>query len=88
MKKLLTVLFLLFAVNLYSQVVINEVMYAPTILQRNGLRYTILRVSAVSLQNWKWKDAATTNPVQNNNNTEYFIECKFLCDSMRRLGKF
>lgn len=62
MKKLLTVLFLLFAVNLYSQVVINEVMYAPTSPAKEWFEIYNTSGSAVSLQNWKWKDAATSNP--------------------------
>jgi len=62
MKKLLTVLLLLFAVNLYSQVVINEVMYAPVSPAKEWFEIYNTSNTPVSLQNWKWKDAATTNP--------------------------
>lgn len=62
MKKLLTVLLMLFAVNLYSQVVINEVMYAPTSPAKEWFEIYNTSNTPVSLQNWKWKDAATSNP--------------------------
>ncbi len=62
MKKLLTVLLMLLAVNLYSQVVINEVMYAPTSPAKEWFEIYNTSNTPVSLQNWKWKDAATSNP--------------------------
>ncbi len=66
MKKYI-VLFLLFLVispGIFSQVVINEVMYAPTSPAKEWFEIYNKGTSSVNLQNWKWKDAAASNPIR------------------------
>jgi len=62
MKKLLVFCFLFLSVlSLKSQVVINEVMYAPvTNTEKEWFEIYNYGSTAVNLMNWKWKDATTT----------------------------
>lgn len=62
MKKLLVFCFLFLAVlSLKSQVIINEVMYAPaTNTEKEWFEIYNSGTTAVNLMNWKWKDATTT----------------------------
>lgn len=64
MIKLIAACILLTAVNVYSQVVINELMYAPVSPAKEWFEIYNSSSAPVNLQNWKWKDAAVTNPVR------------------------
>jgi len=66
MKKyiILFLLFFVFSSGLFSQVVINEVMYAPVSPAKEWFEIYNKGTSPVNLQNWKWKDLATSNPVR------------------------
>ncbi|MCU0372862.1 MAG: lamin tail domain-containing protein, partial [Ignavibacteria bacterium] len=64
MKNIILVVTVLFATELFSQVVINEVMYAPTSPMKEWFEIYNISNSPVNLQNWKWKDAAVSNPVR------------------------
>ena len=65
MKKFVFVLMsFLITSTLYSQIVINEVMYAPTSPNKEWFELYNLGTSAVNVQNWKWRDAAISNPVR------------------------
>lgn len=64
MIKLFAVLMLMITVNVYSQVVINELMYAPVSPAKEWFEIYNNSSAPVNLQNWKWKDAAVTNPVR------------------------
>jgi len=64
MKKLVTLILLFIAVNGFSQIVINEVMYAPTSPAKEWFEIYNKSNAAVNIQNWKWKDAATSNPIR------------------------
>jgi len=65
MKKLYILIFIL-ALTSYvnAQVVINEVMYSPA--SPNKEWYEIYNAGniAIDLQNWKWRDGATSNPIR------------------------
>jgi len=52
------------AMNVYSQVVINELMYAPVSPAQEWFEIYNSSSVPINLQNWKWKDAAVTNPVR------------------------
>jgi hypothetical protein len=62
MKKFIYVLviLILFHPEIYSQVVINEIMYAPAEATNEWFELYNTFDSSVNLQNWKWKDATTT----------------------------
>jgi hypothetical protein len=64
MKKLILVLFLLSAAIANSQIVINEVMYAPTSPMKEWFELYNTSASPVNIQNWKWRDAAQSNPIR------------------------
>ncbi|MCI0473439.1 MAG: lamin tail domain-containing protein, partial [Ignavibacteria bacterium] len=64
MKNIILVVMVLFASELFSQVVINEVMYAPTSPMKEWFEIYNISNSPVNLQNWKWKDAAVSNPIR------------------------
>ena len=64
MIKLIAVFTLMITVNVYSQVVINELMYAPVSPAKEWFEIYNSSSAPVNLQNWKWKDAAVTNPVR------------------------
>lgn len=53
-------LLILLYVNSYSQIVINEIMYAPSDATNEWFELVNTGSSQVSLQNWKWKDATAT----------------------------
>jgi hypothetical protein len=64
MKNIILVVMILFASELFSQVVINEVMFAPTSPMKEWFEIHNISSSSVNLQNWKWKDAALSNPLR------------------------
>ncbi len=64
MIKLIAVFMLLMTANVYSQVVINELMYAPVSPSQEWFEIYNSSSAPINLQNWKWKDAAVTNPVR------------------------
>lgn len=66
MKKLFLIpaLFFSFFQISFSQIVINEVMYAPASPNKEWFEVYNTSGSSVSLQNWKWKDAAASNPAR------------------------
>lgn len=65
MKKFFCLFYpLLFISVAYSQVVINEVMYAPTSPNKEWFEIFNAGISVVNLQNWKWRDAAQSNPIR------------------------
>lgn len=51
---------ILLYVNSFSQVAINEIMYAPPDASNEWFELVNAGSSPVSLQNWKWKDATAT----------------------------
>ncbi len=53
-------IFILNCTACISQIVINEIMYAPTDASNEWFELHNTGNSAVSLQNWKWKDATST----------------------------
>ena len=76
-------IFIFLFVSSYGQVVINEVMYAPTSPAKEWFEIYNLGSAAVNLQNWKWRDAATSNPIRtittlsiNLNANSYAIICE------------
>lgn len=48
----------------YSQVVLNEVMYAPVSPNKEWFELINKGTSSVDLQNWKWRDAAAGNALR------------------------
>lgn len=66
MRKLFFIALLLsgFITRGFSQVVINEVMYAPTSPHKEWFEIYNNGTSSVNLQNWKWRDAAVSNPIR------------------------
>ncbi|MBK8982915.1 MAG: lamin tail domain-containing protein [Ignavibacteria bacterium] len=48
----------------YSQVIINEVMYAPVSPAKEWFELKNVSQTPVNLQNWKWRDAAAGNPLR------------------------
>ena len=66
MRKLFFVTLVLFGciTQVFSQVVINEVMYAPTSPNKEWFEIYNAGTSSVNLQNWKWRDAAASNPTR------------------------
>lgn len=64
MKIILTavVIIIAFAKLTFPQIVINEVMYAPASPNREWFELHNVSDSPVNIQNWKWKDAAASNP--------------------------
>jgi len=56
--------FLFFISNLFSQVVINEIMYGPLSPNKEWFELHNTGTAPISIQNWKWRDAAQTNPVR------------------------
>lgn len=61
MKKLFVICFLILAASAFSQIVINEVMYAPTAnTEKEWFEIYNNGTVAVNLMNWKWKDATTS----------------------------
>lgn len=50
--------------SVFSQVLINEVMYAPQISSNEWFELVNISDSSVNLMNWKWRDAASGNPVR------------------------
>ncbi|MBK7157708.1 MAG: lamin tail domain-containing protein [Ignavibacteria bacterium] len=61
LKFFVFVLFMIISVSeIRSQIVINEIMYAP--LDANNEWFEIYNngITPVNLQNWKWKDATST----------------------------
>jgi hypothetical protein len=84
MKRVLCLIqIFLFASAIYSQVVINEVMYAPTSPNKEWFEIYNTGSTAINLQNWKWRDAAQSNPIRTIttqsiilNPNEYAIVCE------------
>ncbi len=64
MKRIFLAMFLFAALSANSQIVINEVMYAPTSPAKEWFELYNTTSSPVSIQNWKWRDAAQSNPVR------------------------
>ncbi|MCE1164295.1 MAG: lamin tail domain-containing protein [Bacteroidetes bacterium] len=64
MKRIFLALFLFAALSANSQIVINEVMYAPISPAKEWFELYNTSSSPVSIQNWKWRDAAQSNPVR------------------------
>ena len=66
MKKYIYTVFLfsLFYLNTFAQVIINEVMYAPTSPNKEWFEIYNTGNSSINLQNWKWRDAAGSNPIR------------------------
>jgi hypothetical protein len=62
MKKfLLTFLYLaIFVIPSYSQVVVNEIMYAPTDATNEWFELYNTGAGEVNIQNWKWRDLQST----------------------------
>jgi len=48
----------------FSQIVINEVMYAPVTPNKEWFELKNTGTTSVNLQNWKWRDAAAGNPIR------------------------
>lgn len=60
-----TLIFLFFLTGfLNSQVVINEVMYSPSSPNKEWFEIYNTGNTSVNLQNWKWRDAAQSNPIR------------------------
>lgn len=66
MRKLFFIALVLFGcfTQVFGQVVINEVMYAPVSPNKEWFEIYNAGTSAVNLQNWKWRDAAASNPIR------------------------
>lgn len=64
MKKLFAALLLFLSAHAYSQVVINELMYAPVSPAKEWFELYNTSAAPVNLQNWKWRDAAVSNPIR------------------------
>ncbi len=64
MKKFLAAIILFMASNAFAQVVINELLYAPVSPAKEWFEIFNTSSTPVNLQNWKWKDAAVSNPVR------------------------
>ncbi len=65
LKFFVFVLFMIISVSeIRSQIVINEIMYGP--VSPNKEMYELYNSGAVpvNIQNWKWRDAATSNPIR------------------------
>ncbi|MFA5012387.1 MAG: lamin tail domain-containing protein [Ignavibacteria bacterium] len=73
MKKLFAVFMLLLTMDVYSQVVINELMYAPVSPAEEWFEIYNSSSAPVNLQNWKWKDAAVTNPLRTITNSNIIL---------------
>jgi len=63
---MVSILFYSLSVSLpvYSQVIINEVMYAPISPAKEWFELKNISQTPVNLQNWKWRDAAAGNPLR------------------------
>lgn len=48
----------------FSQIVINEIMYAPASPNKEWFELHNISDTYVNIQNWKWKDAAASNPMR------------------------
>lgn len=60
-----TLIFLFVLIGfLNSQVVINEVMYSPSSPNKEWFEIYNTGNTSVNLQNWKWRDAAQSNPIR------------------------
>jgi len=64
MKRIFLLLFLVAALTANSQVIINEVMYAPVSPMKEWFEIYNNSSSPVNIQNWKWRDAAQSNPIR------------------------
>lgn len=61
MKKTIIAIFILINIrSSYSQVVINEIMYAPSDATNEWFEIYNIGNSAADIQNWKWKDATSS----------------------------
>lgn len=60
MRKIFLILMLISFSKLHSQIVINEIMYAPLDASNEWFEIYNTGNSNVNLQNWKWKDATST----------------------------
>lgn len=74
MKKLFAALLLLLSAHAYSQVVINELMYAPVSPAKEWFELYNTSTASVNLQGWKWKDAAVSNPVRTITNQSILLQ--------------
>jgi hypothetical protein len=63
-KAILIIYFLSIASCLNAQAIINEVMYAPISPAKEWFEIYNNGLTDIDLQNWKWRDAAPTNPVR------------------------
>ncbi len=60
-----TLIFLFVLIGfLNAQVVINEVMYSPSSPNKEWFEIYNTGNTSVNLQNWKWRDAAQSNPIR------------------------
>ena len=50
----------LYAADIQSQVVINEIMYYPTVSTNEWFELYNITSDSINLKNWKWKDATST----------------------------
>jgi hypothetical protein len=64
LKKYFLLIILVLSVQINAQVVINEVMFAPTAPNKEWFEIYNAGSSPVNIQNWKWRDAAQSNPVR------------------------
>lgn len=76
--------------NLYSQIVINEIMYAPSDPNNEWFELYNTGNTPVNLSNWKWKDATATVRTITTSNinifpNNYIIICQ---DSVRLRSQF
>lgn len=64
MKKLVFLIISVIWIEAFGQVVINEVMYSPSTGNKEWFEIFNAGNVAVNLQNWKWRDAAASNPIR------------------------
>ncbi|MBS1550640.1 MAG: lamin tail domain-containing protein [Bacteroidetes bacterium] len=65
LKFTLTLLFFVVSISeIRSQTVINELMYAPVSPNKEWFELYNSGTDPVNIQNWKWRDAAATNPIR------------------------
>ncbi|MCX7833163.1 MAG: lamin tail domain-containing protein [Ignavibacteria bacterium] len=64
MRRAIFFILLIMSWKVFGQVVINEVMYSPTTGNKEWFEIYNVGTTAVNLQNWKWRDAAASNPIR------------------------
>ncbi len=64
MRKIILIMMLILNSRVFSQVVINEVMYSPSSGNKEWFEIFNTGSTPVNLQNWKWRDAAASNPIR------------------------